>query len=133
MCVTFRVSAIFRRPAHHPERERRSACDPSDRHPGQKVDDLFGATIAEVFLLRVGAHVRKGQHGDGGSGGCKAAGSLILILRRVSANFAQTFHNLIDQIGFHHPSTLRAEVANSSHRGQEYGSACWFQFAECRE
>ena len=33
-------------------------------HLRQRVDDLFGHAVAEIFVLGVGAHVRERQHRD---------------------------------------------------------------------
>src|SRR5579863_246486 len=44
------------------------------RNLGEQVQDFFGQSVAEVFVLLVRAHVGKGQDGDGGSlggGGCR--------------------------------------------------------------
>src|SRR5688500_11283047 len=43
-----------RRPGRHTKRLDLAQC----------VDDLFGHTVGEVFVLRIGTHVRERQHGD---------------------------------------------------------------------
>ena len=47
------------------ERERRRARRDAQRlNLGQSVDDLFRHAVGEVFVLRIGAHVRERQHRD---------------------------------------------------------------------
>jgi len=43
-------------------KRRRSRNDLQSGRLDQQVDDLFGQPIAEVFVLRVRAQVREGQH-----------------------------------------------------------------------
>ena len=51
------------------EGERRGAADhPQAVHLRQRVEDLLGDAVGEVFLLLVGAEVDEGEHGDGGGG-----------------------------------------------------------------
>ncbi len=45
-----------RRPRHHPQAFQ----------PRQRVDEFLGEAVAEILLLRIGAHVRERQDGYGG-------------------------------------------------------------------
>src|SRR5438874_8215591 len=41
-----------------------SGDDEQTRHLGEVRDDVFGNAVAEIFLLRIAAHINKGKNGD---------------------------------------------------------------------
>ena len=46
--------------------ERRVTCDDRQRRNLREIgDDVFGDAVAEIFLLRIAAHVREWEDGDG--------------------------------------------------------------------